>query len=210
MKKNRKKDCCSPFVGKALRMMQIIIILLALPIGIIAQEISGVITDEQALPVIGANVVVKGYSIGTVTDMDGKFTVGVPSPDAVLVISYIGYETQEVAVKGKKFLELSLVPATEKLDEVVVTALGLKRETKSLGYAVQELKGESLTEARESNLLNSLSGKMAGVQVTQSGNGGMGSSRIVIRGNKSLGGSNGPLVVVDGVPINNFNGGTGK
>lgn len=210
MKKNREKDCCSPFVGKALRMMQIIIILLALPIGIIAQEISGVITDEQALPVIGANVVVKGYSIGTVTDMDGKFTVGVPSPDAVLVISYIGYETQEVAVKGKKFLELSLVPATEKLDEVVVTALGLKRETKSLGYAVQELKGESLTEVRESNLLNSLSGKMAGVQVTQSGNGGMGSSRIVIRGNNSLGGNNEPLVVVDGVPINNFNGGTGN
>ncbi|WP_102407472.1 SusC/RagA family TonB-linked outer membrane protein [Parabacteroides bouchesdurhonensis] len=172
------------------------------------REVSGVIKDDTGEPIIGANILVKGTTTGMITDLDGKFTIKVPSQNATLVISYIGYKTQEIALNGRSIIDVTLEPTTENLEEVVVTALGLKRSTKALGYSVQELKGESLTEARESNVMNSLSGKMAGVQVSRSGNGGMGSSRIVIRGNNSLGGNNEPLVVVDGVPINNFNGGT--
>ncbi|WP_106830811.1 SusC/RagA family TonB-linked outer membrane protein [Parabacteroides pacaensis] len=220
MEKNNRWYDCLLSLKRTNKIIQLTVFLLTLSAYIFAdvtpsvsqqqEKVSGIITDEQNLPVIGANVVVKGYTLGTVTDMDGAFTISLPTPNATLVISYIGYETQEIPVNGKKTLQISLVPATEKIGEVVVTALGIKRETKSLGYAVQELKGESITEARESNLLNSLSGKMAGVQVSQSGNGGMGSSRIIIRGNNSLGGNNEPLVVVDGVPINNFNGGQGN
>lgn len=171
------------------------------------KEVSGVIKDNTGQPIIGANVVVKDTRVGIITDLDGRFSISVPSPDATLVISYIGYQTQEVKIKGNDHINITLEPETENLDEVVVTALGLKRSTKALGYAVQEVKGSSLTEARESNVINSLTGKLAGVQVSQSGNGGMGSSRIIIRGNNSLGGNNEPLVVVDGVPVNNFNGG---
>ncbi|MEG0994182.1 MAG: SusC/RagA family TonB-linked outer membrane protein [Bacteroidales bacterium] len=169
--------------------------------------VRGVIKDNTGQPIIGANIVVKDTRVGIITDLDGRFSINVPSPNATLVISYIGYQTQEVKIKGNDNIDVTLEPETENLDEVVVTALGLKRSTKALGYAVQEVKGSSLTEARESNVINSLTGKLAGVQVSQSGNGGMGSSRIIIRGNNSLGGNNEPLVVVDGVPVNNFNGG---
>ncbi|MDD2437579.1 MAG: SusC/RagA family TonB-linked outer membrane protein [Massilibacteroides sp.] len=172
------------------------------------KEISGMVKDKTGEPIIGANILIKGTSNGIITDLDGNFKIKVPFPNSILVVSYIGYKTQEIALNGKNVLNITLVPSTELLEEVVVTALGLKRSTKALGYSVQELKGESLTEARESNVINSLAGKLAGVQISQSGNGGMGSSRIVIRGNNSLGGNNEPLVVVDGVPINNFNGAT--
>lgn len=170
------------------------------------KTITGTIVDAQGEAIIGANILEKGTRNGTVTDFDGKFTLQV-SDGAVLRISYIGYLEQEVAVESRNTLNILLSEDMTALDEVVVTALGIKRSTKALGYSVQELKGESLTEARESNVINSLSGKFAGVQVSQSGNGGMGSSRIIIRGNNSLGSNNEPLVVVDGVPINNFNGG---
>lgn len=172
-----------------------------------ATEVTGVVKDNTGEPIIGANILVKGTSNGMITDMDGRFTIKVPSTNAVLVISYIGYATQEVSVNSRKLIDVTLVPTSENIDEVVVTALGLKRATKALGYSVQEVKGESLTEARESNVINSLSGKMAGVQVSRSGNGAGGSSRIVIRGNNSIAGNNEPLVVVDGVPVNNFNSG---
>ncbi|MDD4593318.1 MAG: SusC/RagA family TonB-linked outer membrane protein, partial [Parabacteroides sp.] len=169
--------------------------------------VKGTVHDEKGEPIIGANILIKGTSTGVITDFNGLFNLKVPSSNAVLIISYIGYETQEISINGQNLIHVTLESASENLEEVVVTALGLKRATKALGYSVQELKGESLTEARESNVMNSLAGKLAGVQVSQSGNGGMGSSRIVIRGNNSLGGNNEPLVVVDGVPINNFNGG---
>lgn len=172
-------------------------------------EITGVVHDNYNEPIIGANILVKGTSTGVITDLDGRFSLKVPSSDAVLVISYIGFHSQEIPVKNQRNFVITLVASTEELEEVVVTALGLKRETKALGYSVQELKGESITEARESNLINSLSGKMAGVQVSRSGNGDAGSSRIIIRGNNSVAGNNEPLVVVDGVPVNNFNGGSG-
>ena len=178
----------------------------ALPVSQQAIEVSGVVQDEMGEPIIGANVLVKGTTVGVITDQDGRFSLQVPSTSSIIVISYIGYKSQEIKADVKRKFNIVMELATEDIGEVVVTALGLKRETKALGYSVQELKGSSLTEARESNVMNSLTGRVAGVQVSRSGNGGMGSSRIVIRGNNSLGGNNEPLVVVDGVPINNFNG----
>ncbi|WP_370862261.1 SusC/RagA family TonB-linked outer membrane protein [Parabacteroides faecis] len=171
-------------------------------------DITGVVKDDVGEPVIGANILVKGTNNGVITDMEGRFSLKIPQANALLVISYIGYISQEIQVGDKRSLTIILHPATEDLGEVVVTALGIKRETKALGYSVQEVKGGSLTEARESNVLNSLSGKLAGVQISRSGNGEGGSSRIIIRGNNSIAGNNEPLVVVDGVPVNNFNSGT--
>lgn len=171
-------------------------------------DITGVVKDDVGEPVIGANILVKGTNNGVITDMEGRFSLKIPQANALLVVSYIGYISQEIQVGDKRSLTIILHPATEDLGEVVVTALGIKRETKALGYSVQEVKGGSLTEARESNVLNSLSGKLAGVQISRSGNGEGGSSRITIRGNNSIAGNNEPLVVVDGVPVNNFNSGT--
>ena len=171
-------------------------------------DITGVVKDDVGEPVIGANILVKGTNNGVITDMEGRFSLKIPQTNTLLVVSYIGYISQEIQVGDKRSLTIILHPATEDLGEVVVTALGIKRETKALGYSVQEVKGGSLTEARESNVLNSLSGKLAGVQISRSGNGEGGSSRIIIRGNNSIAGNNEPLVVVDGVPVNNFNSGT--
>lgn len=182
----------------------------ALPTVQQAIPIIGLVQDDTGKPVIGANILVKGTSNGTITDLDGHFTLQIPQTNALLVVSYIGYVSQEVAVGDRRSFTITLHASTEDIGEVVVTALGIKRETKALGYSVQEVKGESLTEARETNVLNSLSGKLAGVQISRSGNGEGGSSRIVIRGNNSIAGNNEPLVVVDGIPVNNFNGGTAQ
>lgn len=169
------------------------------------RRIIGKITDEHGEPVIGANVLEKNTKNGTVTDFDGVFQLEV-EPNAVIRVSYIGYLEREINTQGRSSFDITLAEDMTSLEEVVVTALGIKRSTKALGYAVQDVKGESLTEARETNVINSLAGKFAGVQISQSGNGGMGSSKILIRGNNSLGANNEPLVVVDGVPINNFSG----
>lgn len=126
---------------------------------------------------------------------------------ATLEISYIGYKTQRVTAKPSMDT-LTMADDTEVLDEVVVTALGIKRSEKSLGYAMQEVKGESLVAARETNLANALTGKFAGVQITRSSNGAGGSSKIQLRGANSVTGLNQPLIVVDGVPMDNFTGAT--
>lgn len=171
-------------------------------------QVHGTVVDENGDPVIGASVMVVGMQIGTSTDLDGQFILKEVKNGATLQISFIGYKTINVKATSER-LNIRLTPNTENLDEVVVTALGIKRQTKALGYAVQEIKGNSITEARENNIVNSLSGKFAGVQVTGSGNGSMGSSRIVIRGNSSISRSNEPLIVVDGVPMDNFTGSSG-
>lgn len=173
-------------------------------------DISGVIKDDTGEPIIGANIVEKGTNNGVITDLDGRFNLKISQANAILVVSYIGYVSQEIPVGNQRSFTITLHASTENIEEVVVTALGIKRETKALGYSVQEVKGSSLTEARESNVLNSLSGKLAGVQISRSGNGEGGSSRIIIRGNNSIAGNNEPLVVVDGVPVNNFNSGSGS
>ncbi|WP_150452543.1 SusC/RagA family TonB-linked outer membrane protein, partial [Arenibacter lacus] len=148
----------------------------------------------------------KGTSNGTSTDFDGNYTINVSST-ATLVFSSLGFTTKEVVVNGKSSIDVSLEEDAEQLGEVVVTALGIKRERKSLGYALQEIKGGELVESRETNLSNALTGKVAGLQVVRGSNGPASSSKIVLRGNNSLTGDNQPLIVVDGVPMDNFTGG---
>ena len=169
-------------------------------------KVTGVVEDEFG-PVAGASVVIKGTTNGTMTDMDGHFTLeGVKKGD-IIQISFIGFATQDIPYTGQTTLNVKMQEDTQKLDEVVVTALGMKRDKKALGYAMQELKGNELLSSREPNLANSLSGKVSGLQIVRSSNGVGGSSKIVLRGNSSLTGSNQPLIVVDGTPMDNFTGG---
>ena len=169
-------------------------------------KVTGTVEDDFG-PVTGASVVVKGTTNGTITDMDGNFTLeGVKNGD-VIQISFIGYSTMEITYTGQPVGVIKLAEDPQKLDEVVVTALGMKRSEKSLGYAMQELKGDALLDSRESNIANALSGKVSGLQIVRSSNGVGGSSKIVLRGNNSLTGSNQPLIVVDGTPMDNFTGG---
>lgn len=165
--------------------------------------VKGVVTDATGEPLAGATVSEKGTTNGTMTGVDGDFTLSV-APNGTLTVTYVGFHSKEVEVGGQTTIKISLVEDSKVLDEVVVTALGIKRDRKSLGYAMQEVKGDNLTETRDANVANSLAGKIAGVQIKQSGTGVGGSTRIVIRGNNSIAGNNQPLVVVDGVPIDNF------
>ena len=169
-------------------------------------KVTGVVEDALG-PVAGASVIIRGTTHGTMTDMDGNFTLDGLKNGDVIQISFIGYTTQDIPYTGQASLTVHLEEDTQKLDEVVVTALGMKRDKKALGYAMQELKGDDLLASREPNLANSLSGKVSGLQIVRSSNGVGGSSKIVLRGNSSLTGSNQPLIVVDGTPMDNFTGG---
>ena len=168
--------------------------------------VKGVVIDATGSGLPGVSIVVKNTTNGVTTDFDGKYSIKISTTDAILQFMYLGYAAQEVAVKGKTVINVTLQEGVDQLDEIVVTALGIKRERKSLGYAVQEVKGESLTEARETNIANALSGKIAGVQIIKGSNGPASSSKIVLRGNSSLSGDNQPLIVVDGIPMDNFTG----
>jgi TonB-linked SusC/RagA family outer membrane protein len=169
------------------------------------QAVSGTIRDAEGSPLPGITIVEKGTKNGALTDAAGAFRLQV-NPKAVLVVSGIGFISQEIAVNGNTALNVSLAVDNKNLGEVVVTALGIKREKKSLGYALQEVSGEQLVAARESNLANAFTGKVAGLQVLRSSNGPAGSTKINLRGNNSLTGINQPLIVVDGVPLDNFTG----
>ena len=171
-----------------------------------SKQVTGTVKDESGNPLANASYMVKGTKMGGLTSDAGNFTVNVNGPSAVLVFSLVSYKPVEVTVGQKSNIEITLVAGTGSLEEVVVTALGIKREKKSLGYAVQEIKGDALVDTREANLANSLSGKVAGLQVLKSSNGPAGSSKIILRGYNSLTGSNQPLIVVDGVPVSNFTG----
>jgi len=168
-----------------------------------AQSLSGTITDgETGEALNGASIVVQGSTAGAISDDKGAFTLRLPAGADSVVVSYIGYTKQTLSVAGRSRLDVALQPEVTEFDDVVITALGIERDKKALGYAVQEVAGQELLEARETNVVNSLAGKVAGVQIT-SGNSGAGSTaRIVIRGEGSLTNNN-PLFVVDGVPISN-------
>ncbi|KAA6340323.1 TonB-dependent receptor SusC [termite gut metagenome] len=166
-------------------------------------KITGTVEDTSG-PIIGASVVVKGTSNGVITDVNGNFSLSGITRGAIIQISYVGYVPQEIVYEGQSTLQISLQEDAQTLDEVVVTALGIKREKKALGYAMQEVKGDKLTETRDANVANALAGKVAGVQIRQNGTGVGGSTKILIRGNNSITGNNQPLIVVDGVPIDNF------
>ncbi len=156
--------------------------------------------DGQGIP--GVNIVVKGTQTGTITDVDGRYTLSVPGNNAVLVFSSIGFEAQEVALSGRTSVNIALEPSVSRLDEVVVTALGIEREERSLGYHVANVDGEDLRNVPTENVLNSLAGRVAGVTINQTS--GPGSSvSVIIRGATSLTTDNQPLFVVDGVPMSN-------
>lgn len=167
-----------------------------------SQSVSGIVTDDQGQPLPGATVVVKGTTIGASTDAQGAYTVSA-TPDAVLLVTFIGYLTQEVPVAGKTQLNVRLAPDSKQLNEVVVTALGIERERKALGYATQTIDGDALLEARPNNFSQALSGKVAGLNLVSPGSGPVNSTRISLRGDNSLDpNKNNALIVVDGVPMN--------
>jgi TonB-linked SusC/RagA family outer membrane protein len=170
-----------------------------------SKQITGQVTSaEDGLGIPGASVVVKGTTIGTTTDIDGNFAIKV-EPSNVLVISFVGMVTQEVTVGNQSVVKVVMETESIGMDEVVVTALGITREKKALGYSVQDVKGDALNQTKENNIVNTLSGKVAGVQISgNSGNMG-GSARILIRGANSITGNNQPLFVVDGIPFDNGN-----
>jgi len=165
-------------------------------------NISGVVTSDSGELLPGVTIVIKGTSQGTVTDIDGDFALEVSDAQATLVFSFVGMESQEIALDGKTNVDVTLASTSIGLDDVVVTALGISRDKKSLGYSVAEVEGEALQKVAQENVLNALSGKVAGVTISSTG--GAGSSvSMVIRGASSLTSDNQPLFVVDGIPMNN-------
>lgn len=169
------------------------------------KSVSGVVVDAADHgPLTGATVSVKGVTgQGALTDMDGKFTIKNVKAGAILVVSYIGYTTKEVAVADRTELRIELASADKQLETVVVTALGIKRSQKALSYNVQEVKNDALTTVKDANFMNSLNGKVAGVNIQRSASGVGGATRVVMRGNKSISGDNNVLYVIDGVPVGN-------
>nr|WP_299486543.1 SusC/RagA family TonB-linked outer membrane protein [uncultured Allomuricauda sp.] len=179
--------------------------------GISAQgkTVSGTVTDTSTgTPLPGINVVEKGTTNGTSTDFDGNYTISVSNDASILVFSAIGYSAKEISVSGQSTINTSLEESLEALGEVVVTALGIKKETKALGYSLTEVGGEEISTIKTPNAINALQGKIAGVNITQNSTGAAGSSRVIIRGNSTLTGNNQPLYVVDGIPIGNDNNGS--
>lgn len=170
----------------------------------VALEVSGTVTaseDGAGLP--GVNVLLKGTSNGTTTNSDGKYTLSLPDGGGVLVFSFIGYATQEVSVTTQTTVDVVMAQEVQSLGEVVVTAFGIAKDKKGLVYSVTEVQGSDFTQAKENNVANALTGKIAGVNATGMATGPGGSSRIIIRGNGSLSGNNQPLYVINGMPMDN-------
>ncbi|MES2893267.1 MAG: SusC/RagA family TonB-linked outer membrane protein [Bacteroidota bacterium] len=172
------------------------------------KQVTGTLTDSSGVGIAGATIQEKKTKSFTTTDAGGRFNMQVPD-NAVLLVSAVGFQPQEISTSGKSELGILLKKSSVSLDEVVVTALGVKRSKRNLTYSTQELKGETLTQAKEPNLVNAMAGKVSGVQITSSSGTAGASSRIVIRGATSVFGNNQALFVVDGVPINNDETGTG-
>src|SRR5215210_4208132 len=175
---------------------------------LIAQQkiITGKVTGANGQPVVGATVTASGTNSATQTNSEGIFSLSVPNSAQRLVVSSVGFTTQNVSINGKSNISVALTASTSQLSEVVVTALGVERSKKSLQFSATTVGGENLTQAREISTANALAGRVAGVNVSKVASGPGGSSRVVIRGAKTLGSTlNQPLYVVDGVPIDNSN-----
>lgn len=168
------------------------------------RTVRGTVVGANGEPLSGVSVVVQGTNQGSTTDASGKYSINT-GEKSVLEFSFVGYVRRQVPVGSQTVIDVALANALENIAEVVVTALGIKREKKSLGYSVQEVNGDAVSTAKETNVANALAGKMAGVQVTRSANGAGGSSRVVIRGTNSLVGNSQPLYVIDGIIMNNTN-----
>ena len=174
------------------------------------RTIKGTVSDEYGEPLIGVSVLVQGTTTGTITDIDGNYTLEILNDEAVLEFSYIGYQKISLRVAGASSFNIIMKEDAQQLNEVVVTAMGMERKEKSLTYATQQVKGDELMKVQDANFVNALSGKASGVTITPSAGGAGGASKILLRGNKSILGNNSPLIVIDGVPMtNNVNGQTG-
>ena len=169
-------------------------------------KVTGRVVDSAGEPLIGATIMVEGTKEGAVTDIDGNFTINTTSK-AKLVISYVGYTTQTVLVGDKTTIDVTLKEVANTMNEVVVTALGIKRAEKALSYNVQSVGSNELTRNKDANFVNSLNGKVAGVNISKSASGVGGATRVIMRGAKSIEGDNNVLYVIDGIPIFNFSGG---
>jgi TonB-dependent SusC/RagA subfamily outer membrane receptor len=181
------------------------------PVETFAQNsVSGKVKDSKNEPIPGVSVRVKGTTIGVTTDVNGDFKIAIPASQGYLVFSSIGYSTTEIQLDKRSVYEVILAEDNKFLNEVVVTALGIKREEKSLGFAAQTINANAVVDAKTNNWVNSLSGKVAGLNIQGAGAGPMGSSRITLRGESSLNlDNNQALIVVDGVPISSKITGTG-
>ncbi|QJD81442.1 SusC/RagA family TonB-linked outer membrane protein [Spirosoma rhododendri] len=168
------------------------------------KPVTGRVTDQKGGAIPGVSVVVKNTNVGTITDSDGKFSLNAPD-NGILVFSAIGFQGKEVAVGQQTQFQITLADANQNLDEVIVTALGIKKEAKRLGYATAVVQPEQVTTNRTVNFINALQGKIAGVNISSLGTGAAGTSKIRIRGQSSFSGQNSPLIVVNGVPIDNTN-----
>ena len=169
--------------------------------------IAGRVTDQNGVPLVGVSILIKGSARGTTTDVSGRFVLRI-EPGDVLVASYLGYESVEVAADSRTGVEIRMQESSKALDAVVVTALGIKRSEKALSYNVQGVKGEDMNIVKDANFMNSLAGKVAGVSINASAGGVGGATRVVMRGTKSISGNNNALYVIDGVPILNVTGGS--
>ena len=190
-------------MGKQLFLKKLIITLLVLFTGqlVLAQiTITGKVDDESGVPLPGVNIIVKGTTNGTQTDFDGNYSI-VASGNATLSFSYIGLKTQEIVVGNRNVINVTMIEDAAKLDEVVITAFGIAREQKSVTYAAQNVETNEMKAAKPINAASALSGKVAGISVTQSANGVGSPARVVLRGNRSITGNSQPLYVVDGVPL---------
>jgi TonB-linked SusC/RagA family outer membrane protein len=173
-------------------------------------QVSGVVTGaEDSMSIPGVAVFIKGTETGTITNFEGYFSLNVPSDTSTLVFSFIGMQAQERKVDGKRYFNIILSPQSFQLKEIVVTALGIRRDSKALGYSATSVSSQEITRSRDRSILNSLQGKVAGVDISSSSGAPGASTRIILRGISSLGGSNQPLFIIDGVPVNNgFSGST--
>ena len=174
-------------------------------------DISGTIRDINGSPIVGATIVIRGTSIGISSGSDGSFSLQIPPPAASrqLEVSYLGYETLVVDVGNRTAFDLTLQESSAEIEQVVVTALGIKRSEKAVAYNVQQIKAEDITTVKDANFINSLTGKVAGVTINASSSGVGGASKVVLRGNKSISQSSNALYVIDGIPMYNFGGGGG-
>ncbi|HYF68205.1 MAG TPA: SusC/RagA family TonB-linked outer membrane protein [Ohtaekwangia sp.] len=164
--------------------------------------VTGKVTDESGVPFPGANIVVKGTTTGTTTDVDGNYTIDVPDANSILVFSFVGYASQEVPVGGRTVIDVSMTPDIQSLQEVIVTALGVKKESKKLGYAVTSVKTDELVSHRTTNVMESLEGKVAGLNITPPAAGAGASVQLRLRGQAAFAGqNNSPLIVVNGLPM---------
>lgn len=193
---------------KTLQNLLLLILFSMVSVAMQAQKVSGNITsakDGTTLP--GVSVQVKGTNTGTTSDAEGKYSLAASS-NSTLIFSYIGFKSKEVKVGNQTTINVALDEDAAALEEVVVTALGIKKEAKKLGYATSTISPAAITENRSPNFMNTLQGKIAGVNISGLGTGPAGTSKIRIRGQSSISGQNNPLIVVNGVPIDNTNFGT--